>query len=113
VAAQRSDPDSLYHTIRKMVAVRRQNRVFSRGNLHFLEPEDKAVLAFIREWQGEQVLAVHNLAAEEQTTSLALAECAGARPSEMLSERPFPVVGTNPYGLTLKPHEYLWLRLTA
>ncbi len=111
VAQQRRDPGSLLHTVRHMIQARKSSRAFGRGSLRFLEPTDRAILAFLREWEGERILAVHNLAGQEKQVELALGEFAGVRPVEMLSGEPWPRIRDGGYPVTLGPHGYVWLRL--
>ncbi len=111
VARQRGDPGSLFHTIRRMIQVRRGSRAFGRGGLRFLEPADRAILAFLREWDGERILAVHNLAGQTRQVALELGEFAGIEPVEMLSGAKWPRIRGGGYPVTLEPYAYRWLRL--
>ncbi len=111
VARQRADPGSLFHTIRRMIRVRKGSRAFGRGGLRFLEPADRAILAFLREWDGERILAVHNLAGQTRQAALELGEFAGIEPVEMLSGAKWPRIRDGAYPVTLEPYAYRWLRL--
>ena len=111
VARQRRDPGSLFHTIRRMIQVRKGSRAFGRGGLRFLEPADRAILAFLREWDGERILVVHNLAGQARQAALALEEFAGIEPVEMLSGAKWPRIRGGAYPVTLEPYAYRWLRL--
>ena len=70
VAAQREDPDSLLSWMRRMLALRKAHPVFGRGDLRFLEPENTTVLAFVRTYEGETILCVHNLSEQPQSVIL-------------------------------------------
>ncbi len=111
VEAQRADPSSLYYTMRRMIATRKQTRVFSRGGLRFLEPADLGVLAFLRVYTSEAVLAVHNLHDAEIETELDLPEYVGATPVDMMTGQAHATVEQEPYRVTLPPYGYLWLKL--
>ncbi|RME76683.1 MAG: maltose alpha-D-glucosyltransferase [Chloroflexi bacterium] len=112
VAAQMADPQSLWHTIRQMVAVRKANPVLGWGNCQFLPAGSRAVLALLRQGQEAAVLALHNLSGTAQTAVLPLESFAGAQPVDLLGRAdPLPPVGTEPYRVNLRPYDYLWLKL--
>jgi len=111
VAAQRADPGSLFNTIRCLIAVRKAHHVFGRGDLCFLEAEPRPVLAFLRTYNDETVLVLHNLSDRPQPFTLDLAEFAGAVPADLLTGATLPVVGAVPYSLALPPFGYRWLHL--
>src|ERR1019366_7118201 len=106
-----SDPSSLLHWMRNMIALRKLFRVFGRGTLDFLDPENRKVLAYIRKYQGEQVLCVANLSRFSQPVELDLSRLAGMTPVEMLGYTEFPRIGREPYRLTLSPYDFYWFEL--
>jgi len=116
VEAQLSDQSSLLHWTRNMIALRKLFQVFGRGTLRFLNPENRKVLAYIRDLDRgdgthETVLCVANLSRFAQPVSLDLSEFAGQEPMEMLGYVPFPTIDTTPYAITLAPYSFLWLEL--
>ncbi len=117
VEAQQSDPSSLLHWTRNMIALRKLFRVFGRGTLEFLEPENRKVLAYVRRLkdefsgQSEMVLCVANLSRFAQPVSLDLAQFEGMIPVEMLGYVPFPQIDKSPYAITLAPYSFFWLEL--
>jgi maltose alpha-D-glucosyltransferase/alpha-amylase len=111
VEAQLRAPASLLSWMRRIIAVRRTTRVFGRGTLHFLEPANTRVLAYLREWSGETILVVANLAASAEPVELNLRAYRGAVPVEMFGGALFPQVGEQPYFLSLAPHGFYWFRL--
>jgi len=113
VAQQRGDPDSLLNRMRTMMAVRKANPAFARGDFKVLEPENKAVLAFLRTWEGVNLLAVNNLSTEPQTVALDLAAFAGATPVDLFTGERLPVVTAEPWPLALGPSGYRWLSITS
>jgi maltose alpha-D-glucosyltransferase/alpha-amylase len=112
VAAQRADAASLWHTLRRMIAVRQGHRAFGRGACEFLRIENRAVLATVRTAGDETILAVHNLSALPQHLQPDLRRWKGAKVSDLLSGRSFSDVMDEPYALALNSYEYLWLKLT-
>jgi maltose alpha-D-glucosyltransferase/alpha-amylase len=116
VEAQESDASSLLHWTRNMIALRKIFQVFGRGSLEFLHPENRKVLAYVRDFTGddghsETILCVANLSRFAQPVALDLSKFAGRQPVEMLGYVPFPVVSDQPYTLTLAPYSFFWLEL--
>ena len=109
--AQLRTPTSLLKWMKRIIAVRKKTRVFGRGTLRFLRPSNESVLAHVRSYEGETVLAVHNLSSAAQPIELDLRAWAGHTPIEMLGESRFPTIGTQPYVITLGPYGYYWFRL--
>jgi maltose alpha-D-glucosyltransferase/alpha-amylase len=97
--------------MRRLITARKKSLAFGRGSLRFLRPNNTRVLAHLREYQGETILAVHNLANSAEPVLLDLREFRGAVPVEMLGEARFPTIGEGPYFLSLGPYGFYWLRL--
>jgi maltose alpha-D-glucosyltransferase / alpha-amylase len=111
VEAQQGDPSSLLSWMRNMIALRKLFQVFGRGTLSFLNPTNRKILAYIREYQNEKVLCVANLSRFAQPVELDLAPYAGMVPVEMLGYVEFPRIRTAAYPLTVGPYGFLWLEL--
>lgn len=111
VEAQQNDPQSLLNVMKRMIAVRKQHPTFGRGEMRFLLPDNVAILAYIRQYQTETILVLHNLSPAQQSVSLDLADFTGVTPTELLSGRTFLPVSATPYMLSLPPYGYWWLRL--
>jgi len=111
VETQLRSASSLLGWTRKLVAARKRSKVFGRGTLRFLAPTNTRILAHLREYRGETVLLVHNLAPSAEAVDLDLAEFRGAMPVELLGGSRFPVISDRPYVLTMAPHGSYWLRL--
>ena len=117
VEAQQSDASSLLHWTRNMIALRKIFQVFGRGTQEFLHPDNRKVLAYIRDYtsdddgHSETVLCVANLSRFAQPVALDLSKFAGRQPVEMLGYVPFPTVTDQPYQITLAPYSFFWLEL--
>jgi maltose alpha-D-glucosyltransferase/alpha-amylase len=111
VEAQQSDPSSQLNWMRNMIALRKLFRVFGRGTLEFLAPENRKILAYLRRLDGEQILCVMNLSRFAQPVDLEMPDMAGMVPVEMLGYVEFPAITRQPYRLTLGPYGFLWLEL--
>ncbi len=113
VEAQLRSPSSLLHWTRRIIAVRRSHRAFSRGSLTFLSPGNRKILAFVREHEGEVLLCVANLSRVSQAVELDLLRFEGRVPVEIMGKEAFPPVGKLPYLLTLSGHGYFAFRLAT
>ncbi|MBZ0187173.1 MAG: alpha-glucosidase C-terminal domain-containing protein, partial [Candidatus Obscuribacterales bacterium] len=111
VEAQELDPSSLLYWMRSIIGIRKQHKVFSRGQIEFLEPENKRVLAYLRSYEGKTVLCVFNLAKTAQSVDLDLSNFKGRKPVELFGESRFNEISEWPYVLTLSPHSFFWLQL--
>ncbi len=111
VEAQQGDPSSLLNWMRNMFALRKLFSVFGRGKIQFLDPSNRKVLAYLRQYQDEQILCLANLSRFAQPVDLDLAKLEGVTPVEMLGYVEFPVIQRQPYRFTLAPYSFLWLEL--
>ncbi|MBN2579566.1 MAG: maltose alpha-D-glucosyltransferase [Pirellulales bacterium] len=111
VETARRNPYSLFWWMKRLIAMRQQSQVFSRGSLKFLLPENPRVLAYIRTHQDQSLLAVANLSRFSQFVELDLAEYRGCTPLEQFGQTVFPRIGDLPYLLTLGPHSFYWFSL--
>jgi maltose alpha-D-glucosyltransferase/alpha-amylase len=111
VEAQQGDASSLLSWMRNMIALRKLFSVFGRGNIEFLNPSNRKVLAYLRTYREEQVLCVANLSRFAQPVDLDLSKLEGMVPIEMLGYVEFPSIERQPYRLTLAPYSFLWLEL--
>ena len=111
VDAQQGDPSSLLSWMRNMIALRKLFTVFGRGEIEFLNPSNRKILAYLRRYQDEQVLCVANLSRFAQPVDLDLSKLEGMTPVEMLGYVDFPPIEKQPYRLTLAPYSFLWLEL--
>jgi maltose alpha-D-glucosyltransferase/alpha-amylase len=111
VAAQQHNPGSLLWWTKRILALRKQHHVFGRGDIRFLHPDNPKVLAFVRTYGTERLLAVFNLSRFAQYVELSLPDFAGVAPRELLGRTKFPRIGELPYLLTLGPHQFYWFAL--
>jgi maltose alpha-D-glucosyltransferase / alpha-amylase len=111
VEAQEGDSSSLLNWTKRMIALRKLFKVFGRGSIEFLDPSNRKILAYVRQFGDERVLCVANLSRFAQPLELDLASLAGTTPVEMLGYVEFPRIGRSPYPLTLGPYGFLWFEL--
>ena len=113
VEAQARDQSSLLNWMRRLLTVRKSSKAFGRGRLIFLNPGNRKILAYLREYQEEAILCVANLGRSAQPVELDLAPYRGRVPLEMLGRTAFPPIGDLPYLLTLPACGFYWFRLAV
>ena len=111
VEAQQNNPYSLLWWMKRMIRMRKRHRAFGRGSISFLNPDNRKVLAFLREYEDETILIVANLSRFTQAVELDLSDYKNLTPIEMFGHTPFPAIGDLPYFLTLGPHSFYWFLL--
>lgn len=111
VENQQKNSSSLLWWMRRLIAVRKRYKAFSRGSIKFLNPHNHQILAFIREYQNEELLVVVNLSHSPQAVNLELTNYVGYVPQEIMSKNNFPPVHDHPYLLTLGGYGYFLFQL--
>jgi maltose alpha-D-glucosyltransferase/alpha-amylase len=111
--AQQNNPHSLLWWMKRLIALRKRFQAFGRGDIEFLYPENRKILAFVRRYQDERILVVANLSRFVQGVELDLSRFEGMVPVELIGRTEFPVIGESPYFLSLGPHAFYWFALEA
>jgi maltose alpha-D-glucosyltransferase/alpha-amylase len=111
VAAQRSDPVSLWHAIQRMIAVRKANPALGKGKFEWADANSTAVAAHWRRLADDAILVFNNLSGFSQRVSLDLPDLEGQVPLALLLGKQHPQSRAGRLELTLSPYEYLWLKL--
>jgi maltose alpha-D-glucosyltransferase/alpha-amylase len=111
VEAQAADPGSLLNWIKRVLRVRKQHAAFGRGALRLLEPENRAILAYVREYEGQSVLLLHNLAATRQETTLDLSGWEASKLVDLLSGEILASAAVPSFPVALDGYGYRWLAL--
>ena len=97
--------------MRRMIQLRKSYKAFSRGEIQFLDSENKKILSYLRIYEEEILLVVNNLSRYVQPVELDMRKYNGYIPHEMIGRTPFPAIGELPYFLTLGPHAFYWFLL--
>ena len=113
VESQASDPHSLLMWMRRTIAIRKQYQVFGRGSYRLLYPNNRKILAYLREAGDIVILCVANLSRTPQAVELDLSEFQGRIPIELDGHTQFPTIGQLTYLLTLPPYGFYWFLLSA
>jgi maltose alpha-D-glucosyltransferase/alpha-amylase len=108
---QQNNPHSLLWWMKRTVALRKRFRAFGRGTIRLLYPDNRHVLAFIRQYEEERILVLANLSHAVQHVHLDLAEFQGCALRELFGGVEFAPVGDFPYYLTLGAYSFYWLSI--
>lgn len=111
VENQERNLHSLLWWMKRLIIIRKRFKAFSRGSLEFLYPNNPKILAFIRKYQGEDILVVVNLSRVAQAVELNLSSYVGFVPEDVFSKNKFPIIRETPYVLTLGPYGFYWFLL--
>jgi len=111
VEAQRNNPNSLWYTIKRLIATRQRFRAFGLGTFEFLHLSNRKVLAFVRSHEDEHILVVANLSRFMQTVELDLADYKGYVPEEIHGRTEFPPITDAAYFMSIGPFGCHWFTL--
>src|SRR5258708_19345647 len=111
VEAQSRSLSSLLSATKRLIAVRKSTLAFGRGTMTFIRPENRSVLAYVRQYQDEVILCVANLSRSAQATELDLSAFKDRIPLEMLGRTRFPPIGELPSMFTLPPYAFSFFPL--
>ncbi|HWP43551.1 MAG TPA: alpha-glucosidase C-terminal domain-containing protein, partial [Blastocatellia bacterium] len=113
VEAQLRYDESLLNWVRRMIHLRKRHKVFARGSMQVVRPENRKLLVFTRTYENETVLCLYNLSKSAQAVRLELPEYEGAILIEMLGDTEFPPIEAHPYQLALGPYGFYWFLLKS
>src|SRR5262249_41577714 len=99
--------------MKRLIALRKRYRAFGRGTIEFLEPANRKVLAFTREYEDERIMVVANLSRYIQHVEMDLSRWAGMAPEELFGRSLFPPISEQKYPLTLGPHAFYCFSLAG
>ena len=138
VEAHRRNPSSHLHWLRNILQVRKQFPVFGTGTFDLVPCANPSILAYVRSPQPQSdpaprprrtgrsrrgaganrsdgsdnpVLCVHNLSRLGQPAELHVERWVGRQPIELLGRVAFPLIGTDPYPVTLASYGSLCFEL--
>ncbi len=103
VASQMNDLDSLFHSIKRMIAIRKEHAAFGGGNMTWIETGNPSVAAYLCQRQDDTILVINNLASSVETVQI---------------QKEFQTTCLNLFSgdlqplteqLTFSPYSYIWL----
>ncbi len=113
VEAQQRHSTSLLHWMRQMINLRKKHRVFGRGTISFIKPENRSIFAFTRSYEDETVLCIYNLARSSQPVQLDLSGYQGMIPIDLQYQVEFPRITAHPYQMALNEYGFYWFMLKS
>ncbi len=113
VDLQQNNAQSLLWWMKRIISLRKSYKVFGRGTIEFLHPDNRKVLVFLRRFQDEIILVAANLSRHAQWVELDLSEFKGRQPLTLFGQSKFPPIGDLPYLLTLGGHTFYWFSLES
>ncbi len=108
-AAERADPDSVFHLYRRLVALRHEDPVVQRGDFHLLLPDDPHVYAFTRTLGDEQLLVLGSFSSDPQVAEVG----PGWSDASLVIGNYTSPVATDGDRVALRPWEAVVLRRTV
>jgi len=108
VASQLAAEGSLFYAMNKMIKMRKQHHTFGRGDFEWIDCQNDQVAVFQRTYEGETILAIHNLSDVEQTVHFKIKASAKSL-TDLLSKKEFSS-NNGGINLNLAPYQYLWLK---
>jgi maltose alpha-D-glucosyltransferase / alpha-amylase len=105
VASQINDLDSLFRSIKRMIAVRKKHAAFGSSRTEWIETDNSAVAVYIREHNNDTLLILNNLSSSVERVNLP-AEC-----QKTYSDLFAGHTHTLTEELIIQPYSYLWLQM--
>ena len=110
VLSQQENDQSLLHTIRDMIAVRKKHPAFAQGKLTWVDCGTSAVAGYLRH-DDERILVLNNLSPRSQTVVMQFEDAGHAVKTDLLGHEIQIEKGVDGSILFLEPYQYLWLLL--
>jgi maltose alpha-D-glucosyltransferase/alpha-amylase len=111
VELQSTNTSSLLWFMKRIIALRKKYKAFSRGSLKFHNVDNPKILAFTRTYEDETILVVVNLSRFAQPAEIELSDFEGYQPQELWSRNKFPVIKDTRYFLSLGSYGFQWYSL--
>ena len=104
-------PTSPLNTLRQMLAVRQEARLFGRGRMTLLPTKNRSILAYLREMGEDVVLVINNLSDRTESVTVDLKRFKNHVPVELFDKNPFPPIRSPRFHFTVSPYGFFWLKL--
>jgi maltose alpha-D-glucosyltransferase/alpha-amylase len=103
VEDQRARPDSLFHAVQRMIAIRKSHPAFGQGDFSWVDVGTPVIAAYTRHFEHETLLVLNNLGDDAKI----------ALPPKSLSSTYKDAFTGSSFEfnqpITLQPYQYLWL----
>jgi maltose alpha-D-glucosyltransferase/alpha-amylase len=98
-----SDAGSLFHSIRRMIQIRREHPAFGRGSMEWIDTGNPSLAAYQRTYHDQSILIIQNLSGSSQNFSFPAGS--NATYTELFTKQGLQLR----HPLMLQPYSYLWL----
>lgn len=113
VEAQRNDPDSFLHWVKRLIYTRRSCPEIGSGTWHTVDLADDQVLGLRFAWKTRTVVTVHNFSGDAKTVTLDLSGQRGRTLTELHDQDSEQQLDADEYEVEIEPYGYRWYRLTG
>ena len=110
-AEQKSD--SLLFKMRHLIQLRKKHPVFSFGDYEFLLKNHKECLVLMRSQENIHILCAMNLTDKKQSICLDLSSYNEKQLFDLIRNKTYAQLDSDPITITLEPFEYFWLELRS
>jgi maltose alpha-D-glucosyltransferase/alpha-amylase len=107
---EQRDPNSLLNWMERVIRIRQQCPELGRGKWCILETDEPSVFAHCCEWEGDRLLAVHNLAKQPCTVTLKSKDFKPKHLMELFANRQYEPFNSNSSSMELDAYGYRWFR---
>ena len=113
VIDQMTTHDTLWHTLKSMIAARKSEPVFGAGNFNWVETGNNAIAAYIRSLDDERIFVINNLSDSQQSFVITADELGLHRNIHVILSKgkDLNLVNTN-LSSSLEPYEYIWFKIS-
>jgi maltose alpha-D-glucosyltransferase/alpha-amylase len=111
VAAQERDPESLLAEVQRIVRARKECPEFGWGDFSIMETKEAAVFAHRCDWEGDAVMAVHNLDEKPVEVELDLSPAEADHLVSLIGVERVERIRNGTHRVKLEGFGYRWFRL--
>ena len=109
VNAQLHEQDSLLNRIRMMISTRKENPVFSTGELNWIDEISPAVAGYWRTHKDVSILVLNNLSDQPQQVRISLLDGYPDRPIDLLYGEEISQSQSRSLIVRLRPFQFRWI----
>ncbi|MDM9383829.1 alpha-amylase family protein [Chlorogloeopsis sp. ULAP01] len=111
IATQQRQPDSLINWMERVIRIRKQCPELGRGQWHILETDEPSVFAHCCEWNGNAVIAVHNLA--DKVCNVTLKSPQYQHLIDLFCNCQYEPLDGDVHSIPLSAYGYRWFRVNS
>jgi maltose alpha-D-glucosyltransferase/alpha-amylase len=113
VQSQLSDPDSLHNWIRNTLLLRKSHPSFGMGDLLILPSDNPAVLAHLRQVDGESLLILNNFSSRRQRITLEATHLSGNTVYDLFRQGELTFSDESERVFELLPYGFRWYKINS